>query len=80
MLSLAALPLPRADCYSIYLFWALAVLPIGLIEQRYYLSGIMLLQLLRLPQPEKVEAAHAAYWAVLAIFFLVGISEGRFFL
>jgi alpha-1,2-glucosyltransferase len=80
VLSLAATPLRESSCDWLYPFWVLAVLPAWLIEQRYSLTGIALFQLFRQPQGERAETMLLVYWMMLSVFFLVGISQGWFFL
>lgn len=79
-LSLAVLPLREPACVVLYPFWVLAVLPIGLIEHRYYLSGVTLLLLFRVPQNRTVEVVQLGYWMALSLFFLWGIAQAWFFL
>lgn len=79
-LSLAADPLCEHASWTLYPFWALAVLPVELIEQRYSLSGVTLLLLFRKTEVRSAEMIQLAYFVLLSLFFLVGISRARFFL
>ncbi len=80
ILSLAALPLHERGSWSLYPFWVLAIIPVRLIEQRYSLSGFTMLLLLRVLERRRVEWLQLAWFVLVSLFILWGISRAWFFL
>jgi len=79
-LGLAVTPLRRPEDYLLYLFWVLTLLPASLIEQRYYLSSISLLVLLRQPASLAVERLMLGWWVLLSAGVLVVLCRFQMFL
>jgi alpha-1,2-glucosyltransferase len=79
-LGLAVTPLRRREDYLLYPFWVLTLLPIWLIEQRYYLSSFALLVLLRQPASGWRERLLLGWWVVLSAGVLVVLCRFGMFL
>ena len=74
--------LPRAASFKIplYAFGAASLLPIGLIEQRYYLPVFALLWAIRAPVGEPLERAQLMLNILLTIAALATIASSSIFL
>jgi alpha-1,2-glucosyltransferase len=72
--------LRRPVHYLIYPFAALSVMPIWLIEQRYYIPVFALFMLFRESASPRVERMTLAVNVIVAAYLFEGIVEGRFFL
>jgi alpha-1,2-glucosyltransferase len=79
-LSLFVIPLRQRVHYLIYPFAALSVLPVWLIEQRYYLPAFALFMLFRESGSPGIERALLAVNAVVATWLFAGVAQGWFFL
>lgn len=79
-LSLFVIRLRQPIHYLIYPFAALAVMPVWLIEQRYYLPGFALFIAFREPASPAVERALLAMNALLSLYLFEGVVRGQFFL
>jgi alpha-1,2-glucosyltransferase len=79
-LSLFVVRLRQPIHYLIYPFAALTVMPVWLIEQRYYLPAFALFMAFREPASPTVERAILAVNAVLSLYLFGGVLQGRFFL
>jgi len=80
VLSLCVIRLRQPIHYLIYPFAALSVLPVWLIEQRYYLPAFALFMVFRESASPGIERAILAINGVAALYLFAGIVEGRFFL
>ena len=80
VLSLCVIRLRRPVHYLIYPFAALSVMPIWLIEQRYYIPVFALFMLFRESASPRVERMTLAVNVIVAAYLFEGIVEGRFFL
>jgi alpha-1,2-glucosyltransferase len=79
-LSLFVIRLRQPVHYLIYPFAALSVLPVWLIEQRYYLAPFSLFMLFRESASPGVERALVATNGLMAIYLFEGVVRGFFFL
>jgi alpha-1,2-glucosyltransferase len=79
-LSLFVIRLRQPMHYLIYPFAALTVMPVWLIEQRYYLPGFALFMAFREPASPAVERALLALNALVAVYLFEGVVRGLFFL
>src|SRR5688572_16894760 len=79
-LSLFVIRLRQPVHYLIYPFAALSVMPVWLIEQRYYLPAFALFMLFRESASPGVERALVAVNGLLAIYLFEGVMRGQFFL
>ncbi|WP_250461791.1 Dol-P-Glc:Glc(2)Man(9)GlcNAc(2)-PP-Dol alpha-1,2-glucosyltransferase [Microbulbifer litoralis] len=80
LLSLMVTPLKRGSHYWIYPFMALSLLPIGLIEQRYFIVPIVLFMLFRKPISQKLEYLQATLYVPVTVYIFEGIAKYQFFL
>ena len=80
VLSLFVIRLRQPMHYLIYPFAALTVMPVWLIEQRYYLPGFALFMAFREPASPAVERAMLAVNALVAVYLFEGVVRGLFFL
>ena len=79
-LSLFVIRLRQPVHYLIYPFAALSVMPVWLIEQRYYLPAFALFMLFRESASPGVERALVIVNGLLAIYLFEGVVRGLFFL
>jgi alpha-1,2-glucosyltransferase len=79
-LSLFVIRLRQPIHYLIYPFAALTVMPVWLIEQRYYLPGFALFMAFREAASPAVERTMLAVNAALSLYLFAGVVQGRFFL
>jgi len=70
VLGLLVTPLRRPVDYWLYPFWVLVLLPVWLVEQRYYLPGFALLLLFRVPASPGIERGLLAWQVLLSGLFL----------
>jgi alpha-1,2-glucosyltransferase len=80
VLSLFVIRLRHPLHYLIYPFAMLTVLPVWLIEQRYYLPAFSLFMVFRESASPALERALLATNAIAALYFFAGVTQGRFFL
>jgi alpha-1,2-glucosyltransferase len=78
-LTLASVPMPRPSFLALYPAAVAALLPVWLVEQRYYLVPFALFQVLRGPLDARVEWILLAFWAGSSAYLLAGIVSSRFF-
>jgi alpha-1,2-glucosyltransferase len=79
-LSLCVIRLRQPVHYLIYPFAALSVMPVWLIEQRYYLPAFALFMLFRESSSPGVERAMVIVNGLVAIYLFEGVVRGVFFL
>jgi alpha-1,2-glucosyltransferase len=79
-LSLCVIRLRQPVHYLIYPFAALSVMPVWLIEQRYYLPAFALFMLFRESSSPGVERAMVIVNGLVAIYLFDGVVRGVFFL
>ena len=79
-LSLCVIRLRQPVHYLIYPFAALSVMPVWLIEQRYYLAAFALFMLFRESASPGVELAMVVVNGFMAIYLFEGVVRGLFFL
>lgn len=79
-LSLFVIRLRQPIHYLIYPFAALSVMPVWLIEQRYYLPAFALFMVFRESGSPNVERAIVALNGGAALYLFAGVVQGRFFL
>jgi alpha-1,2-glucosyltransferase len=79
-LSLFVIRLRQPVHYLIYPFAALSVMPVWLIEQRYYLAPFALFMLFRESASPTVEGVIVAMNGVVALYLFAGVAQGWFFL
>lgn len=80
VLSLAVTEFERSEFALVYVFWFLALLPEGLIEQRYSIPAMAIILLARKPGKPWVEWSLLAGSVAVCAFFLWGIATHQFFL
>jgi alpha-1,2-glucosyltransferase len=80
VLSLFVIRLRQPIHYLVYPFAALSVMPVWLIEQRYYLPAFALFMLFRESASRSVERMILAMNAAMALYLFVGVVRGWFFL
>jgi hypothetical protein len=73
-------PLARSSMYCLYLFWAVSLLPVWLIQPRYYLPQLVLLLLFRRSEEQKVEAVGVVYALLAGAAVYLGMITKRFFI
>jgi alpha-1,2-glucosyltransferase len=79
ILSLAVSALGSRSQYLLYPFWLLALLPLWLIETRYYIPLMALFLLFKKPEPPALERRLLMYWGGLsAVVFLIILSRRAF--
>ena len=79
-LSLFVIRLRQPIHYLIYPFAVLSVIPVWLIEQRYYLPAFALFMAFRESASPGVERAMVGWNGVVALYLFAGVSQGWFFL
>jgi len=79
-LSLFVIRLRQPIHYLMYPFAALSLMPVWLIEQRYYLPAFALFMLFRESASPGVERAMVAMNGVVALYLFAGVAQGWFFL
>jgi alpha-1,2-glucosyltransferase len=79
-LSLFVIRLRQPIHYLMYPFAVLSVIPVWLIEQRYYLPAFALFMAFRESASPGVERAMVGWNGVVALFLFAGVSRGWFFL
>jgi alpha-1,2-glucosyltransferase len=77
---LCTTPLARKSMYFLYVFWAISLLPIWVIQPRYYLPQIVLLLLFRRREDPRVEMATIVYALVASGAVFLGMVHRRFFI
>jgi alpha-1,2-glucosyltransferase len=80
VLSLFVIRLRQPVHYLIYPFAALSVVPVWLIEQRYYFPAFALFMLFRESASPSVERAMVVVNGLVAIYLFEGVVRGLFFL
>lgn len=80
VLSLVGTRLPEKRFYAIYLFIAVSIVFLPLIEQRYYIPGLALLVALREQSSRGSELCMLASYQILSIAISYGIAQQAFFL
>ncbi|HEX7026668.1 MAG TPA: hypothetical protein VF268_05460 [Gammaproteobacteria bacterium] len=78
--NLLVTPLRKKSYYWLYPVVVLYMLPIGLIEPRYFIVPVVLFMLFRKPENDHLEYLSAAIYIPVSIFFVIGIAEENFFL
>jgi alpha-1,2-glucosyltransferase len=78
-LSLATVPLRRSSFLAFYPAAVVSLLPVWLVEQRYYLVPFALFQVFRAPFGARIEWILLAFWAGSSVYLLAGIVRGWFF-
>lgn len=78
--SLAVTPLRERKYYWLYPVTALFLLPIGLVEQRYYMVPVVLFMLFRKPMDDRLEYLAAAAYIPFTMFLFMGMAVHDFFL
>lgn len=78
--SLLVTPLRHKSLYWIYPFIVLSLLPIGLIEQRYFIVPIALFMVFRKPLSRNLEYLQATIYVPFTVYIFEGIAQYRFFL
>lgn len=79
-LSLAVTRFERREFLLVFVFWFFALLPEGLIEQRYSIPAMALILLGRKPGERWLEWSMTAVSIAVSAFFIWGIAIRRFFL
>lgn len=79
-LSLIVTPLRGKGNYWLYPVTILALLPVSLIEQRYYIVPFTLLMLFRQPKSLAVELAILVWFVILSAGITYGMSTMKFFI
>lgn len=79
-LSLLVMQFKSEEMHWLYPFTIASLLPVSLIEQRYYMISFVLLMLFRVPLNRKVELALLAWLSILSFFLTRSIYSGRHFL
>lgn len=79
-LSLCVTPLRRKSFYWLYPISIIALLPHGLVEQRYFLVFLALFMLMKRWDSIKVDYLTIAYYAPVTLFLCIGIGKIHFFL
>lgn len=77
--SIMVTPLRQRSYYWIYPFMALSLLPIGLIDPRYFIIPIVLFMLFRKPLSRRFEYLQATVYVPLTVYIFEGIYQYRFF-
>ena len=80
LLSLAVTPFRAQAQYWLYPITALALLPVWLIEQRYYIMPFVLFMLFRIPGPRWLEISLLAWSILLSIPLTFGFTSMKIFL
>jgi hypothetical protein len=78
-LTLATVPLRRASFLVLYPAAVASLLPVWLVEQRYYLVPFALFQVFRGPFDARIEWILLAFWAGSSAYLLAGAVSGGFF-
>ena len=80
ILSFAVTPFRQKYQYWLYPISALALLPVWLIEQRYYIVPFVLFMLFRVPQARWTEVSLLLWSILLSIPLTIGFTSMKFFL
>ena len=80
LLSLAVTPFRERAQYWLYPITALALLPVWLIEQRYYIMPFVLFMLFRIPGPRWLEISLLAWSILLSIPLTFGFTSMKVFI
>lgn len=80
ILSLCVVRFKRKEFYLLYIFAILSLLPLWLIEQRYYLIPFSLFILFKKEEKGWVEKLSILFYVVLSIWLVWGIGSVKFFL
>jgi len=80
LLSLAVTPFRQKTQYWLYPISTLALLPVWLIEQRYYIVPFILFMLFRVPQARGIEIVILIWSILLSIPLTIGFTSMKFFL
>lgn len=78
--SLAVTPLRERKYYWLYPVAALSLLPVGMIEQRYFMVPLILFMLFRRPESDRLEYLTATLYIPVTMFLFVEMSLHTFFL
>jgi alpha-1,2-glucosyltransferase len=73
-------PLARRSMYFLYVFWAVSLLPVWLVQPRYYVTPLVLLLLFRSREEPRIERATLAYDLVLSGAVFWGMIQKSFFI
>lgn len=79
-LSMAVTKLKAKDRYWLYPLGIGSLLPVSLIEQRYYMIFFVLFMLFRKPEPRSIEVAILAWSLLMSSILTIMIFTGDFFL
>ena len=80
LLSLSVIKLQKKEFYLLYPFTFIYLLPLWLVEQRYYMVPFVFFLIFRNKLPAGQERLLFAYQFLLSIFIFWGIAYGKFFL
>jgi hypothetical protein len=80
LLSLIVTPLRGRANYWLYPVTVLALLPVSLIEQRYYIVPFTLLMLFRQPKSFATELTLLAWFVILSTGITYGMATMKFFI
>ena len=80
ILSLCIIRLKRKEFYLFYLFAILSLIPMGLIEQRYYLIPFSLFILFKEGDKSWIEMVTICFYVILSVVLFYLIGEVKFFL
>jgi alpha-1,2-glucosyltransferase len=80
VLSLVVTKLLRPSHYILYVFSAAAILPFGLVEQRYYIVPMALFIAFRERQSTLMEISHVFIYLLTCAWLIWGIYDHQFFL
>jgi DIE2/ALG10 family len=78
-LTVASVRLGRPAFLALYPAALASLLPVWLVEPRYYLVPFALFQVFRAPFDQRIEWILLAFWAASSAYLLAGIVSGRFF-
>lgn len=78
--SLLVMPLREKRFYWLYPLTIMALLPVALIEQRYFIVPLVLFMLFRKPSGDRIEYLNAALYVPATLFIFIGIADVKFFL
>lgn len=78
-LTVASVRLGRPAFLALYPAALASLLPVWLVEPRYYLVPFALFQVFRAPFDRRIEWILLAFWAASSAYLLAGIVSGRFF-
>jgi len=79
ILAITSIKLINKKWNWLYIFAPLSVIPMPLIEQRYYMIAFVLWQLVRVSVNAKVEYLNAVWCLTFSVYFYIGIMQGQVF-